>query len=578
MIDINRRKVISLSIALTGATAITAQIIFLREFLIVFYGNEITIGIILAAWLAWGAAGSIFAGRFSDRIRRGLWTFSLCQIALAALMPVTLLLIRLSKNIMGIPPGDIVGYAPIILSAFLTLMLPCALMGFMFSLACRIYKDVSDSPAEGIARVYVMEAVGALAGGIVVSYALIRIMHSSSIIFLLFMLNILAAVFTQSYSPPGRFNRTARALTAALAVLSAAVLLSGGGEAFRRFSIEKLWLDFNVLESKDSIYGNITVTERGSQLSFYENGLHLYTVPDIASAEEAVHFALLGHESPSNVLLIGGGVGGALGEILKHPVKKVDYVELDPAIINTARRYLPEKYTVFLDDPRVRTINEDGRFFVKRTGNKYDCVIINLGDPYTAQLNRFYTVEFFSELARILEEGGVAAFSLTSSAHYIGEELRDYLLSIFISAREVFPYVVMIPADTAHFIASDRQAALTVNSRELARRIEERGIVNLYVNEFYLFDRLSPERLAYAKEVLSGEIDVEVNRDFKPISYYYATAFWSTHFDVPAMRRLFRSVSSYNIWLFASVFCFLVVVFGVVFPGRRKKRDRKSVV
>jgi spermidine synthase len=566
------RKIISLSMILTGATAMAGQIIFLREFLVVFYGNEISIGIVLASWLMWVAIGSIVAGRFSDRLARRIRFFSCCQIALALALPVTLLFIRISKNILGVTTGEIIGYIPMILSSFLILMAPCVLIGFMFSLACRIYRDTGDNPAKSIARIYVMEATGALFGGLLVSYVLIRFLPPFHMIFILFSVNILASLLMQGHLENTRIRSTFQRVTLALIILSILILFFGGGETLRQFSLRRLWTGFNVLASKDTVYGNITVTERGGQLSFFENGLHLYTVPDVLSAEETVHYALLQSSDPVNVLLVGGGAGGAIEEILKHPVKKVDYVELDPSIIKMARKYLPEKYIKHLDDPRVNMINEDGRFFVKRTLNKYDCVIINIGDPYTAQINRFYTVDFFSELSGILTDGGVAAFSLTSSENYIGEELRDYLVSVFMSAKKVFSQVIVIPGDTAHFIASKDPGVLAENSEDLVLRIQKRALNTRYVNDYYLFDRLSPDRIEYVREVFVGGKNVEENRDFKPISFYYATAFWGTHFDLPIVRKLMRSVSSENIWLITVMFCFSVLFFCGFWGKRRKKR------
>ncbi len=552
-----------------------SQIVFMREFLVVFYGNEISIGIILASWLVWGAFGSAVLGRFSDRVRTRVRLFAICQFALAIILPATLLFIRLAKMLMGITTGEIIGFPPMMLSTFAILCLSCTVMGFMFSLACRIYRDVIDSPAGGIARIYVMEAVGALSGGLLVSYFLIRYMSSFSILFLLSFLNLLASVMMQRFSEPFRMKKAFVGLTAAFLALGMIAVFSGGAGRIGRFSRERLWSGFNVVESKNSVYGNITVTQRGGQRSFYENGLHLYTVPDRLSAEEAVHFALLESEDPRDVLLIGGGVGGLLGEILKYPVRRVDYVELDPEIINIAKKHLAGEYTAALDRPEVNIINEDGRFFVKKAARSYDCIIINLGDPYTAQLNRFYTVGFFRELDRILNKKGVVSFALTSSENYISGELRDYLRSIFLSARRVFRDVLVIPGDTAYFLASNAPEVLTCNSDVLMGRMKARGVDATYVREYYLFDKLSEGRVSYARKMIEENVDVGLNRDFKPVSYYYSTVFWSTHFDTPAFRRVLRAVTPQNIWLAVSFFCALILLLGF---WRRKRQKKRAVL
>jgi len=116
-----------------------------------------------------------------------------------------------------------------------------------------------------------------------------------------------------------------------------------------------------------------------------------------------VHYAMAQRPEAKRVLLISGGVAGSAGEILKYPHAAVDYVELDPLILKISERYLSPG----LDDPRIRTFNTDGRVFVRQAADTYDVVIVNVPDPSTSQLNRFYTVEFFEEVKRALRPDGV---------------------------------------------------------------------------------------------------------------------------------------------------------------------------
>ncbi len=569
------KKTVICSVILAGATAMASQIVFLREFLVTFYGNEISIGIILASWLVWGAVGSLLLGRFSDTLRNKVRVFYACQLALSLILPAVLLGIRISRSVMGITTGEIVGYYPMVLATFSLLALPCAILAFMFSLSCRIYAGEADTPVGGIARIYSLESVGAILGGGLVSYVLIQRMEAFGIVFFFSVLNVAGALAMERHDTLSAGGRRARrtAIFVFLAVLVA--IYSGSGAYIRKYSLERLWSGFDVLESRDSVYGNITVTSKGQQLSFYENGLHLYTVPDLFTAEQTAHFPLLEHHDPEKVLLIGGGVGGLLKEVLKHPVKIVEYVELDPLIVKMAREYLPSEESAFLNSPQVSVANTDGRSYVKRTSEKYDCVIIALGDPYTAQLNRFYTVDFFREINNILNDGGVVSFGLTASANYIGEELAEYLRSIYISLKKVFPEVIVVPGDSMLFMACNSEGKLTYDIKTLMDRMKERGIQATYVREYYLFDVLSEERIEYAQEALKGREGAILNTDFKPISYYFATLFWSTQFDTPAIRRFLRSVTSAKIWSAAVFFCLLLSLWVFL---RRAGRQKAAVM
>ena len=113
-----------------------------------------------------------------------------------------------------------------------------------------------------------------------------------------------------------------------------------------------------------SPYGSLVVTKSAGQLNFIENGAPLFSTQNVGTGEETVHYAMAQRPNARRVLLISGGVSGTLQEILKYPVETVDYVELDPLILEVARRYLPES----LADPRIHLINTDGRLYVRQFG------------------------------------------------------------------------------------------------------------------------------------------------------------------------------------------------------------------
>jgi spermidine synthase len=187
-------------------------------------------------------------------------------------------------------------------------------------------------------------------------------------------------------------------------------------------------------------------------VSFYENGLLTFTYPDLLAAEETVHLALLQHQNPQAILLIGGGVGGRLNEILKtSSVQQVDYVELDPRLIELSRQFLPPKETEVLNDSRVNIYNQDGRFFVKNTKNSYDVVIIDLPDPHNTMVNRFYSLEFFTEVKRVLKPDGIISFTVTSSENVIGSMLEQFLQCLYNTLNAAYPHVIVLPGNQAHF-------------------------------------------------------------------------------------------------------------------------------
>lgn len=572
------KRAVSFAIIISGVTAMVSQIVLIREFLIIFYGNELSIGLILASWLIAGAIGSAVFGRITDRIKFKIAAFAISEIVLAALLILSVFAVRESKSVFGVGSGEIISFFSMAVSSLIILLPLCALLGFMFSLACKIYESGPNLGAIRIGKVYVLEAIGAISGGLITSFFLIRILNSLEIMSVFASLNVLAAlaiVITLKEK-----TRLKIFLIAISAILTTALIFSWLGGSCKRLekeSFEKQWQGHKLISSKNSIYGNIAVVKRAGQLSFFDNGLHLYTVPDDQASEESVHFAMLEHPDPKEILLVGGGYGGLVAEILKHPIERLDYVELDPLIIKMAEEYLPEAYSRPLRDQRVTIINEDGRRFVKMARRRYDCVIVDIGSPYTAQLNRYYTVEFFEEVKRILKEGGILSFGLSASEDYINKELEDFLRSIYATLISVFQDVLVIPGDEARFLSSNRSGILTYDYNILMKRRVSRGIEVKYVREYYLSSRLSEERISYVESLLKKTPSLRINRDFYPISYYYDIIFWATRFKGSILSKALKALTAGRIWG-ASLALYAIILLTGLFWKRLGGRRRKAAL
>ena len=552
-----------------------AQIVLLRQLIVVFYGNEISLGLLLFAWFFWGAVGSWLLGGFADKIKNRQFIFAILQIFLAFYLVGAIFALRSARAILGILPGEIIGFLPMALFSFFVLSLICVILGFLFALACRIYPQ-KISAATGIGRVYILEALGAVCGGCLVSFFFIRYFDSLYIMLGLAGLNLICAYLLQLKATQPRFIGVSRALSLALILILFGLLLSQKAKEFKQASIEKQWKHFTLLTAQDSIYSNLVVTERSGQYSFFSNGLHLFTVPDEFSSEEAVHFALLETPDPQNVLLLGGGIAGLAGEIFKHPISRLDYVELDPKLIELGKEFLPAQQLNFLKDKRLKVFHQDGRLFIKRAHSApdfagYDSIIVYLGDPYTAQINRFYTLEFFQEVKSCLAPEGVFSFSLSSSENFLNREQQQFLSSIHKTLGSVFKQVKVIPGDTACFLATDKDGILTYDYRQLMQRLKEREVSTKFVREYYLFAKLSSERIAYLEQRIKAK-EAKLNIDFRPISYYYDMVLWSTYFARP-WRKFFLRVNEKNLWGFFSFGYLSILALGF---WRRKTSGAKG--
>jgi len=394
--------------------------------------------------------------------------------------------------------------------------------------------------------------VGSAAGGLVAGLLLVRYWNSLEIACLLTVVNLLAACGLGLAARPLRY-----AAMGLLVAIAAALGLAGGPQRLEAISQKRFWRGLQLVATRNSLYGSLAVVATEGSRSVYEDGVVLFNVPDPPAAEEAVHYALLEHPAPRSLLLIGGGLNGSIAQALRHPtLERVDYVELDPAILELARDCFPSEWLALRADPRVRVHITDGRLFLKTTESTFDVIIVNLPEPQNAQLNRFFTVEFFREASRKLTPPGLLSFQLRSSENYISADLAEFLRSINQTLRAVFPEVTAIPGDTAHFFAARQAGTLASGADELLARLHARHLATSYVSEYFIPYRMTPDRMADLEAQLRagpGGAPAPVNRDFAPVAYYFDVALWSSQFN-QGYRRLFGAMAGVGFGAMAAAF------------------------
>jgi len=193
--------------------------------------------------------------------------------------------------------------------------------------------------------------------------------------------------------------------------------------------------------------------------------------------EPLVHPALFAHPDPRRVLVLGGGDGGTLREILRHKtVESVDFVELDPEVVAFCKASLPSVHRGAFDDPRVSFRYGDGRAFVESTASRYDAVIMDMTDP--AGPARFlYTEEFFRSVASLLsDERGVFSMHGESPAARpaafacIGATLR----AVFRNVDTALAFVPMYGTLWSYRYASREPGPAGLPPAELAERVAAR--------------------------------------------------------------------------------------------------------
>ena len=122
--------------------------------------------------------------------------------------------------------------------------------------------------------------------------------------------------------------------------------------------------------------------------------------------EMMAHVPLVAHGAPQHVLIIGGGDGGMLREVAKHPVKSITQVEIDAAVVEMAKTYLPNHSAGAYDDPRLQLVIDDGFAFVRDDTGHYDVIIVDSTDPIGPG-EVLFSEDFYAFANARLAPGGV---------------------------------------------------------------------------------------------------------------------------------------------------------------------------
>jgi spermidine synthase len=418
---------------------------------------------------------------------------------------------------------------------------------------CEWWAKETKNTARGVSRVYILDAVGDMIGGFIFAYFLIRFFSLTTLL-TMGLLNLTIAFALSSGFRRNLFRRNLRTPTMFLAILCIAGMIFAG--RIERSVMTRDYTQYQVLNHKRSVYGDLVLVKRGSLYSLYENGLLSLTYPLPVEAEQKVHFPMLEVRNPERVLLLGGTVE-MVAEVLKYPVQGVEWVKLDPKTIDVCKPWVD--FSV-LDDPRVSMKWEDGRRFVKTyRGQRFDLVIVDVGEPHTSLLNRFYTLEFFNELQEILNPDGVVALEIASNADYLSRELTEYNGIIYKTLKEVFPNVILVPGETLRLFGCREASWLSDDPDTLSSRIT---VLTQYVTEHHIPFEFYRERIDYVRGILDNFTPRVLNTDFHPISYYYDIVLKGAYFS-HWFRRMFLFFSRVPAWVTLLTITLIFTVIGV---------------
>ncbi len=560
---------------LFGYQATISQVLVIREFLVVFFGNELCLGVIFFSWFVGIAVGAYVASRVADRTRDPVPVFVLTELLFPLLLTGFLPLIRITRAWLGALPGELIPFLKLVGATGLMVIPVSVLIGFGFPFACRTLRLVrqrehtTSGEAQSIGWAYVLESSGSLVGGVLFTYVLVQHFNSpEAAVISVLVVSACLLLLTLCLIPRVRSAR-ALALCAALVLLVAAsVLVTGLPDRINSATVRARWRSMGqkleLVASRNSKYQNLALGVQQGQYSLFANGQYAFSFPDPFIPAQEANLFMCEHPDPKEILLIGG-TPGMLSEILRYPVRSVDYLEIDPEVLSIIEPHLSSAEREALADERVNIFYEDGRRFVKRNRGKrrYDLIILDLPDPSTAMLNRFYTREFFSETKDALRPGGVVVAGISSASTYFGEEMKSFSGSLYATLRDSFAYLAISPGEANTFFASDSPDTVTDDADVLADRYESWGIQSQYFSKYLFASLLEPERVRFTHESFETAEGLRINTDDTPVTYLFNLVLWSRYSGGrfgPVLLRLSSMRFHRPVLLIAVVFVLVAVL------------------
>ena len=362
---------------------------------------------------------------------------------------------------------------------------------------------------DTLANVLAFDYVGALIGSILFPLLLLPLFGLLKTSFMVGLLNL--AVVTMILWIFRRNLRNAWLLTS-LTVISTAVLLGGTIWAEQLTSLleKRLYRD-EIVYAQQTPYQRIIITRwRNDTRLFLDGNIQFSSYDEYRYHEPLTHPALNLTRSRESILILGGGDGLVVRELLKYDdIERIVLVDIDPAMTDLARNH-PLLLSInegALASGKVEVVHEDAYQYLAESNDLFGVIIADLPDPNNESLSKLYSQEFYTLLKRHLAKGGILA-SQATSPYYVREAYWSIINTAESAGLKTYPYRFYIPSfgEWGFFLASEHQ----LNPEAFAPQVPLRYLTPALFQASFLFD------------IDTEEIEVDINTlDNQNLLQYY---------------------------------------------------------
>jgi spermidine synthase len=436
------------AIAISGATALSAQVIWTRILTLLYGGTVYTFSLILAVFLFGLGIGSSLGSALSRTIERPRLALAWCQMLLAGALAWAAYMLTESLPYWPINPSMATSpwfnFQLDLVRSLWTILPGAILWGASFPLALASVVARGQDPARLVGGVYAANTVGAIIGSLGASLVLVIWIGSQHAQQLLIVLSVMSALLAlDSASTETAAGKQRFALGGTLLLVGAAMIAA--------------WLARNVSEVPGILiaYGRYAASRAGQADVVYQgegwnasvavtrlsNGvLNYHNAGKVQASSEPQDMRLqrmLGHittlipPDPKRVLVIGCGAGVTAGAVSIEPrLEQLTIVEIEPLVPRVVSTYFAEHNFDVIRNPKTRVVLDDARHYLMTTDEKFDAITSDPLDPWVKGAAMLYTREFFDEVKEHLNPGGVVTLFVQlyeSNPEAVKSEIATFL-------------------------------------------------------------------------------------------------------------------------------------------------------
>lgn len=437
-------------------------------------GDSITqASVVLATMVFAMGIGSLAAKPLQ---RRPLLTFVVVEALLALVGGLSVLGLHASFTWLDLYWPALIGIA-LVVGALIGAEIP-----LLMTLLQRIRKQDAGSAT---ADLFAADYIGALVGGLAFPFLLLPLLGQTRGALLVGMVNAVAGAAVAMFLFSVAARRRVALAAGTVAVLAVLGFAFAQSDAFLRYARDELYED-PVVYSETTQYQDIVVTESSpvvagpTDMRLFLNGdLQFSSIDEYRYHESLVHPALAGKRD--RVLVLGGGDGLAMREVLKYPdVREAVEVELDPSVLRLARENprIAALNEHSLADPRVRVLTADAFTWLRDARERFDAVIVDMPDPDSTSTAKLYSQEFYSLARQVLAPGG--RMVVQAGSPFFAPRTFDCIDgTVRAAGLRTTPYHVNVPSfgDWGFILATaDEEPALTLDPPAPLRFLDEANL------------------------------------------------------------------------------------------------------